>query len=186
MTHERIGFARDRAAAMLQSAGIVLTPEERASIEIAAFGLDDFEKQGLSIVVYANTDRYCGKELILFPRQSCPQHRHPQVRLTDGRVDPGKMETFRCRRGVVYLYLEGPAKARPGCQAPAESADHYTVWNEIVLRPGEQFTIPPDTLHWFQAGPDGAIVTEFSSTSRDELDYFSDPRIRRVDVDPVE
>jgi D-lyxose ketol-isomerase len=49
-----------------------------------------------------------------------------------------------------------------------------------VLRPGGQYTIPPDTLHWFQAGPDGAVVTEFSSTSRDELDVFTDPRIRRT------
>ena len=48
-----------------------------------------------------------------------------------------------------------------------------------MLRPGDQFTIPPDTLHWFQAGPDGAIVTEFSTRSRDELDVFTDPRIVR-------
>ena len=42
-----------------------------------------------------------------------------------------------------------------------------------LLRPGEQFTIRPDTLHWFQAGEDGAIVSEFSTPSRDELDVFS-------------
>jgi D-lyxose ketol-isomerase len=51
-----------------------------------------------------------------------------------------------------------------------------------VLRPGEQFTIPPNTLHWFRAGPEGAVVSEFSSTSRDELDEFTDPRIRRETV----
>jgi len=37
-----------------------------------------------------------------------------------------------------------------------------------------------DTLHWFQAGEEGAIVSEFSSTSRDESDIFTDLRIRRV------
>ena len=50
---------------------------------------------------------------------------------------------------------------------------------EIVLGPGDQWTIPPDTLHWFQAGDDGAVVSEFSTRSRDETDVFTDPRIVR-------
>jgi D-lyxose ketol-isomerase len=50
---------------------------------------------------------------------------------------------------------------------------------EVELRPGEQFTIPPDTLHWFRAGDEGAIVSEFSTQSRDETDVFTDPRIVR-------
>jgi D-lyxose ketol-isomerase len=48
-----------------------------------------------------------------------------------------------------------------------------------VLRPGDQHTIPPDTLHWFKAGDEGAVVSEFSTQSRDETDVFTDPRIRR-------
>ena len=146
--------ARERAAAMLDEAGIVLMPHEREQIEIADFGLGRLDEVGLQIVVYVNTERVCAKELVLFPRQSCPEHRHPPV---DG--DPGKEETFRCRRGLVHLHVEGH--------------------DEIVLRPGEQFTIPPDTLHSFEAGDDGAIVSEFSTTSRDASDVFSDPRIRR-------
>ncbi|MEN6311955.1 MAG: D-lyxose/D-mannose family sugar isomerase, partial [Acidobacteriota bacterium] len=35
-------------------------------------------------------------------------------------------------------------------------------------------------LHWFQAGDKGAVVSEFSSTSIDERDLFTDPHIRRV------
>ncbi len=58
----------------------------------------------------------------------------------------------------------------------------YTVWHEVVPSPGEQYTIPPNTLHWFQAGDEGAIVSEFSTTSRDEKDIFTDPAIRRVTV----
>ena len=53
---------------------------------------------------------------------------------------------------------------------------------ELVLQPGEQFTIPPNTLHSFRAGPEGAVVSEFSSTSRDELDVFTDPNVRRETV----
>jgi len=48
-----------------------------------------------------------------------------------------------------------------------------------VLQSGDQYTILPDTLHWFQAGPEGAVVSEFSTESRDELDVFSDPQIVR-------
>jgi D-lyxose ketol-isomerase len=56
---------------------------------------------------------------------------------------------------------------------------HVDGYGEVVLRPGEQFTIPPDTLHWFEAGNQGAVVSEFSTRSRDETDVFTDPRIRR-------
>jgi D-lyxose ketol-isomerase len=146
--------ARDRAASMLADAGIVLTAPERDRIEVADFGLDRLDEVGLQIVVYVNTDRVCAKELVLFPRQRCPEHRHPPV---DG--DPGKEETFRVRRGLVQLHVEGAG--------------------DIVLAPGEQYTIPPDTLHSFEAGDEGAIVSEFSTTSRDALDVFTDPQIVR-------
>ena len=146
--------ARDRAAAMLAEAGIVLTPSEQQAIEVADFGLDDLERWGLQIVVYVNTERVCAKELVMFPGQACPEHRHPPV-----GGEPGKEETFRVRRGSVRLWVDGDG--------------------EVVLGPGEQHTIPPDTLHWFQAGDEGAIVSEFSTRSRDESDVFTDPRVVR-------
>ena len=139
---------------MLDEAGIVLTPGERESIEIADFGLGRLEEIGLQIVVYVNTDRVCAKELVLFPQQRCPEHRHPRV-----EGEPGKEETFRVRRGTVHLHVDGAG--------------------EILLEPGEQYTVPPDTLHSFEAGDEGAIVSEFSTTSRDALDVFTDPGIAR-------
>ena len=151
MTHRE---ARERAAAMLADAGIVLTPAERDAIEVTDLGLGRLEETGLQLLTYVNTERVCAKELVLFPRQICPEHRHPPV-----GDDPGKEETFRCRTGVVHLHVEGH--------------------EEIVLQPGEQFTIPPNTLHWFQAGADGAIVSEFSTRSTDEHDVFTDARITR-------
>ena len=146
--------ARERATTMLAQAGIVLTPHERGGIEIADFGLGRLDEIGLQIVVYVNTDRVCAKELVLFPHQRCPEHRHPPF-----EGEPGKEETFRVRRGAVHLDVEGE--------------------DDIVLRPGDQYTIPPNTLHSFQAGDEGAIVSEFSTTSRDALDVFTDPRIVR-------
>ncbi len=167
--------AQARALAMLDQAGIALTPEERRNVEVADFGLDDLEQTGLELVVYINNARYCAKELVLFPGQTCPEHRHPPV-----AGDPGKTETFRVRTGLVRLCVAGAPT--PGRQArpPRGSEAHYTVFHELELRPGEQYTIDSNTLHWFQAGPDGAIVSEFSSPSRDEADIFTDPRIARL------
>ena len=166
---------QEETARILEEAGIALTPAEKDNIEIADFGLGEVDVQGLEIVVYANTSRYCAKELVLFPGQTCPEHRHPPA-----GDDPGKMETFRCRQGRVWLYVEGPATTHIQARIPAGSEPHYQVRHEIELNPGDQYTIPPGVRHWFQAGPEGAIVSEFSSTSRDEADVFTDPRIRRV------
>ena len=46
--------------------------------------------------------------------------------------------------------------------------------------PGEQYTILPNTKHWFQAGEEGAIISEFSSNSDDSSDVFTDPSVKRV------
>jgi len=176
LTREELTGAQDRAAAVLADAGIVLTPAERRAIEVADFGLSRLDEIGLEIVVYVNTERVCAKELVLFPRQTCPEHRHPPV-----GESPGKEETFRCRWGVVYLYTEGEPARSPACRPP-ERDGAFTVWHEIELRPGDQHTVPPNTLHWFQAGDEGAVVSEFSTTSTDELDVFTDLRIGRETV----
>lgn len=167
---------------MIDDAGIILTAAERQQMEVASLGLNDFASQGLGLVIYENNARYCAKELMMLPGQTCPEHRHPPVHDASGKlIDPGKEETFRCRNGQVWLYVGGPAASQPACKPPAGSEKYFTVFHEIQLNPGDQYTIPPDTLHWFQAGPQGAIISEFSSTSRDELDVFTDPRIRRVE-----
>jgi D-lyxose ketol-isomerase len=167
--------ARDRTVEMLAQAGVVLTHEERRNIEVADFDLGQLETIGLQLVTYINTDRYCAKELVLFPRQTCPEHRHPPV-----ADDPGKTETFRCRWGRVWLYVEGDPSPSPKATVPQGSESYFTVFHEIELNPGEQYTIPSETLHWFQASDDGAVVSEFSSISRDEYDLFTDPHIVRV------
>ena len=177
LTRAEVDAARSRAAGVLERAGTVLTPGELAGIEVADFGLSRLDDIGLLLVVYVNTDRYCAKELVLFPRQTCPEHRHPPF---DGT--PGKEETFRCRDGVVFLYVEGETTPAPSARLRDEDRAAFTAWHEIVLRPGDQHTIRPDTLHWFQAGDEGAIVSEFSSANRDDLDVWTDPRIRRATV----
>jgi D-lyxose ketol-isomerase len=156
ITPEEQREAQAYAAERLTAAGIALTDADREAIEVADFGLSRLREAGLMLLVYVNTDRYCAKELVLYPGQECPEHRHPPFAGT-----PGKEETFRCRAGLVHLRVAG---------------------EEIVLEPGQQHTIPPDTLHSFRAGPEGAIVSEFSSASRDDLDVFTDPAVRRSTV----
>ena len=175
LKRSQVKKVQERAIELYARASIVLTPSEKANIEVAEFGLGDLEHQGLELVVYINTDRYCAKELALFPNQTCPEHKHPPV-----EDKPGKMETFRCRWGKVWLYIEGEPVMHLKATVPKGSEAYYTVLHEVELLPGQQYTIPPNILHWFQSGPEGAIISEFSSTSTDENDVFTDPRIKRT------
>ncbi|MED4750721.1 D-lyxose/D-mannose family sugar isomerase [Brevibacillus choshinensis] len=167
---------KQRTVEILHKAGLLLTEEEQKNIEIADMGLGHLETEGLQLFTYINTDRYCAKELVLFPRQTCPEHLHPSV-----HGEPGKQETFRCRWGTVYLYVEGEETASIQGIPPAGKEAVYTAKHEIILTPGQQYTIPPNTKHWFQASDEGAIVSEFSSTSRDEFDVFTDPLVKRME-----
>ncbi len=175
LTNEEITQRQKEAAAMIENAGLLLTSEEKENIEIADFGLSEFATTGLGVFVYVNTDRCCAKELAMWPRQTCPEHIHPTI-----GDEPGKEETFRCRWGKVFLYVAGEATPNPQSQPPSGREKTYTVWHEIALSPGEQYTIYPDTPHWFQAGDEGAIISEFSTRSTDELDVFTDAEIGRI------
>lgn len=153
-----------------KKAGIVIRNDEE--IEVADFNLDMVEKVGLELCVYINTERVCAKEMVLLPNQTCPEHKH----IPSGKT-AGKEETFRCRYGKVYLYVEGEGKKEDICGVIPET--DTTVYHEIILNPGEQYTIMSETLHWFQAGEDGAVISEFSTMSTDETDVFTDKRIVR-------
>jgi len=175
ITKQEIIEARQRAMEFYDKAHIVLSPEEKRTIEVADFGLGELKRTGLQVVVYVNTQRCCAKEIVLFPRQTCPEHKHPT---TNGK--PGKEETFRCRLGTVFLYIPGERTQPVHCSPPPGREHTYTVWHEIILNPGQQYTLRPDTWHWFQAGDEGAVVSEFSTTSTDEFDVFTDKDIARI------
>ena len=85
LTQGEVAEARDRAVRFLAQAGIVLTTEEAARVEVADFGLSRLDAEGLELITYINTERVCAKDLVLFHRQTCPEHRHPPV-----CDDPGK------------------------------------------------------------------------------------------------
>lgn len=153
-------------------AGIALTEQEKNNVEVIDFGKGMVETLGLQILVYVNTQRVCAKEMALTPGQTCAEHMHIP---TDGH--PGKEETFRCRYGKVFLYVAGD-KNVDQIQAKLPPCD-VSAFHEIVLKPGDQYTIMPETMHWFQAGSDGAVVSEFSTRSTDETDVFYDKSLIR-------
>lgn len=175
MTFEEYSRVKKRVLDMLEKANIILTNEEKENMEIADFGLGKIENTGLQLITYVNTQKVCAKEIVLLPNQTCPEHKHPKR-----KFDDGKEETFRCRFGTVYLYVEGEETKNRAVQPPEGDEQYYTVFKEIVLHPGEQYTIFPNTFHWFKAGKEGAIVTEFSTRSTDEEDVFTDPRVKRI------
>jgi len=162
---------KQRVIQFFQKAGIVITDIEKDKIEVADFGLNDFENTGLTLLTYVNTQRCCAKEMVLFPNQTCPEHIHPPV-----CGQEGKEETFRCRWGRVYLFIEGEETSTRAVNPPR---GEYTVFHQIELNPGDQYTLIPNTKHWFKAGDEGAVISEFSTKSRDESDIFTDKRIKR-------
>jgi len=174
MTKEQYLKYRNLTIKMLKNALISITKDEEENIEVADFGLNRLDELGLQILTYINTERVCAKELVLLPFQTCPEHKHPTI----GDL-LGKEETFRCRKGLVYLYVEGEKSDVIHAKIPQTKV---SVFHEIILNEGEQYTIYPNTLHWFQAGPEGAIISEFSTKSTDDLDVFTDDAIIRIPV----
>ena len=173
MKREEYNRQVELALEYYDKASIVLSDEEKARIEVADFGLNDVNNVGLQLLTYINTERVCAKEMVLLPHQTCPEHKHVP---TNGIA--GKEETFRCRYGKVYLYVTGEGK-KEDIETPLPKTD-VTVFHEVILNPGDQYTIMPETWHWFTAGDDGAVISEFSTKSTDETDVFTDKRIVRA------
>jgi D-lyxose ketol-isomerase len=174
---------KSEVVSFYEKANIALTDKEILRIDYADFGINNIREEGLNLVVYVNNNRYCAKEMVLLPNQTCPEHLHPTI---NGR--PGKQETFRCRWGKVYLYVEGNEKLseeRISFSLPEKNKQYYTASKELILLPGQQYTIDPDTRHWFQAGEEGAVISEFSSPSDDASDIFTNPNIKRNAVDKI-
>ncbi len=172
ISREIFNEAQKKAVEYLNIAHITITEEEMNKIEVADFGLGDLWNTGLEILTYVNTERVCAKELVVLPNQTCPEHRHPAI----GDY-AGKEETFRCRYGIVYLYVDGEPTLKRAVDPPNGK---YTVYHEIILKEGQQYTLRPDTKHWFKSGPGGAVVSEFSTSSYDEGDIFTDENITRA------
>ena len=172
---------RSEVIKIFKKSNLFFRDEEFDSMEITDLGLGDFLNIGLGVIIYVNTEQVCAKELALLPYQICPQHMHPDI-----NNQPGKEETFRCRYGEVYLYVPGPEIKPNKGRIPKIYNNKFNVFHEVIIKPGDQHTLAPRTWHWFQAGPCGAVLSEFSTHSFDEGDIFFDENIKRIAVDNLE
>jgi len=176
ITSKELEEAQKRTAEMLKKAGIVITDEEVKKIAAADFGLSHLEKEGAQILTFLETDRVAFKIIALFPNQTMPEHWHPPV-----GDDPGKEETIRVISGPLFFFIPGDENIREGFIPEGKEA-YYTVRHELVMNPGDQITVEPGKVHWFQSGIEGAVLYSISSTARDILDRFTDPEIVRETI----
>ncbi len=176
ITRQEWQEARDWAWDLVRQTGIIIRDEESEHIEVADLGLSELSMTGLQILTLVSTEWIGAKLLILRPHQFFPQHRHPP---SPTENYPGKEEIFRGQWGEAYLYVPGEPTPDPKGHPPSHRRAYCTVWREVILGPGDQFLCPPNTWHWFQAGPEGAVVWSFSSKVTDAEDIFLDPEITR-------
>jgi D-lyxose ketol-isomerase len=177
ITRAEYDRARQRAAEMLAKTGLALRQDEIDGMEVADFSLSELETSGAQILTLVDTGQIAAKLLVLFPGQTLPEHTHVRI----GSY-AGKEETIRSEWGELYLYTPGEATPEPKCLPPAHRREAYTVRRETVLGPGEQVTLAPNTPHWFQGGPQGAVVWSFSTRAVDGKDDFTDPAVVRQTV----
>ncbi|MDD3706256.1 MAG: D-lyxose/D-mannose family sugar isomerase [Clostridiaceae bacterium] len=159
----------------IEKANVVISNEEKEQISVNDFGLNDLANQGAEILTFFNTDRISYKIIVLLPGQTLPEHWHPPM-----GDDPGKEEIMRVRSGEVYLYVSGEPTENIKAKVPKKSAEYYTVYHQITMRPGEQVILNPGVIHWFQSGPEGAVIDDYSTCARDILDGFTDPNVKRI------
>ncbi len=177
ITEKTLINARQRTERYLQRAGIVARDAEIEAIEVLDMGLGNLDETGLQILSMVETDAIAVKVLVLFPGQTFVEHRHPSL----GDYI-GKEETFRCQWGKIRLYVPGEAMPNSQGTPPVGQEQYYTSRREILLHPGEQYTVPPNTWHWFQAGKEGGVVWSFSTRATDAQDEFQDPRVVRETI----
>jgi len=95
----------------------------------------------------------------------------------------GKEESFRVRYGTLYVYIEGepvsPEKMK--AKIPQDKLSTFTVFHEIILNRGDQYTLEPNITHWICGGPEGCVVSEFATYNGDDLGFFTGPAAKRLE-----
>ncbi len=143
---------------------------------VSDFGLGRFADAGVGVIVWWGDEKhnFSSLDAFLLPGQIIPEHWHVKV-----REIPEKMEAWLVRHGEIYAYAEGEPTAAMKAKLAEADAPHITVKRERVLRVGEIAGIDrPLEKHWMQAGPQGAIFSEFSTFHTGEAVKFTDEKIK--------
>lgn len=143
---------------------------------VSDFGLGRFTEAGLGAIIWWGDEKhnFTGLDAFLLPGQIIPEHWHVKV----GNI-PEKMEAWLVRSGEIYTYAEGAPTPNMKARLAAADAANITVKCERILGVGEIAGISrPLEKHWLQAGPQGAVFTEFSTFHTGEAVRFTDPKIK--------
>ena len=168
--------ARQKAAMLLDEAGIPVEESEIRRIEAVDFGLSNLAVEGLQLLTMFETDRMAGRILIMTPNQTEPEHWHPPF-----EHNPGKQEIIRAVWGEVRFYLPG-GDTMDIVFLVRGKEKWCTMRCEMVLRPMDTLVLESGTKHWFQGGPRGAVFYSFSTVVKDGADRFTDPGVVRKTV----
>lgn len=97
----------------------------------------------------------------------------------NGILIPGKQEYFHTVMGTGSMFVPGEPTVNPTYKIPEDQRPYTAVSHEVFgTRVGHH--LAADTPHSVVAGPKGLLVIEFSLTSRDPLDVFTNPNIERI------
>lgn len=158
-----------QAREMLTKIPLKITESEMATLKVNDFGLDNLPTEGFAFIDLLRTERVRVTLLILGPYQTLPQHKHPPY-----PGETGKEESVRTLWGTFKVYVEGDAD-RQDLRIPEGKEAYYTARKEIVLEEGEQYSVPADMIHWFQAGPEGSVAIAFQNRVNEDHNIFYDP-----------
>ncbi|MBN1420185.1 MAG: hypothetical protein JXP34_15505 [Planctomycetes bacterium] len=160
----------------LREAGYPVNDTIAGKMWASDFGLGRFTEAGLGGIIWWGDETYNFSSLdaFLLPGQIIPEHWH----VKEGSI-PEKMEAWLVRYGEMYVYREGDPT--PAIQATLSEADaaNMTVKSEKILQVGDATGIShPLEKHWMQAGPEGAIFSEFSTYHSGTAVRFTDAKVR--------
>jgi D-lyxose ketol-isomerase len=161
--------------AFLKQHGYPVNDTIAKKIFVSDFGLGRFTDVGLGAIVWHGDEKYnySGLDAYLLPGQIIPEHWHVKV-----RDIPPKMESWLVRSGEIYTYAEGAPTPNIKAKLTDVDAANITVKTERILRVGEIAAVSrPLEKHWMQAGPQGAIFTEFSTFHTGEAVKFTDAKV---------
>ncbi len=143
---------------------------------ISDFNLNQFMTAGMAGIFWIiNMDhKFTGVEMFLLPGQSIPEHWHVATENASAKFESGHV-----RYGSITLFTEGSPLPDVEDRIPYFQRDIVKARKEQVLNAGDVgFTEKKEERHWFIAGQEGAIITEYASAHDGEGVRFTDPTIK--------
>jgi hypothetical protein len=175
MKRSVINLAYRRALACFERHDWALPPEPRW--DVTDFGLNEFDRFGLTLVNLATEPEYCEK--LMYARRGqktlCHAHAH-------------KKEDIICRWGVLAISLWG---SRPTNEEEGGDGDKVVIpvngrrmelpaGRPYLLTAGQRVTLVPGVWHSFAPASDECIIGEVSTANDDVNDnIFLDPSVGR-------